>query len=169
MRSISFAAILLLAGGLADRPGLAAATDVDEEFVAKATEANIAEIQEAQRAERRAGSPAVKTYAQRMIKDHSESLKALKDLTSKWTDLGQPAKPSTEQAAQQERLKDEAGTVFDPIYARMQIEDHQKTIAVFEREAESGGDPALRAFAVKQLPILHEHLEMARKLPGGGQ
>jgi putative membrane protein len=169
MRSITLAAAVALAAGLAPHLGHAAVNDVDQDFATRATQANIAEIQEAQRADTRAGSKAVKTFAQRMIKDHSESLKALRDVTSGRTDLGQPAKPNAQQVAEQGHMRDETGDAFDRLYARTEIEDHQKVIALYEKEAESGADMQLRAYAVKQLPALREHLEMARKLPGAPQ
>jgi putative membrane protein len=47
---------------------------------------------------------------------------------------------------------------------RRQIRDHEKTIALFEREAKSGKDAELKAFAEKTLPTLKEHLSMVRDL-----
>jgi hypothetical protein len=39
------------------------------------------------------------------------------------------------------------------------------TVSLFERQAKSGANPELRPFA-KQLPIVQEHLKLARVLPG---
>ncbi|MGI8757603.1 MAG: DUF4142 domain-containing protein, partial [Acidimicrobiales bacterium] len=47
------------------------------------------------------------------------------------------------------------------------LEDHQKTIDLFQKEADSGKDPALKAFAMKTLPTLKEHLQMAQSLSKG--
>jgi putative membrane protein len=41
------------------------------------------------------------------------------------------------------------------------IRDHQQDIADFRKEAESGQDPDLKAFAQRTLPILEQHLQMA--------
>jgi len=47
-----------------------------------------------------------------------------------------------------------------------EIRDHQKDIAEFQQEAQSGTDPALKAFAQKTLPVLQKHLQMAQSLSG---
>ena len=57
------------------------------------------------------------------------------------------------------------GTEFDREYARMMVEDHQKDIAAFEREASSGSDPDVKAFAMETLPTLRAHLQAAQTLP----
>ena len=49
-------------------------------------------------------------------------------------------------------------------YVDDQIRDHEKTIALFEREAKTGKDAELKAFAEKTLPALKEHLSMVRDL-----
>ena len=56
------------------------------------------------------------------------------------------------------------GAAFDRAYVDDQIRDHEKTIALFEREAKSGKDAELKAFAEKTLPTLKEHLSMVRDL-----
>jgi rubrerythrin len=45
-----------------------------------------------------------------------------------------------------------------------QLESHQKDIPVFQAEAESSTNPALKAFARKTLPTLQEHLRRAEAL-----
>jgi putative membrane protein len=45
------------------------------------------------------------------------------------------------------------------------VEDHQKDIAEFEKEARSGNDPDLKNWASKTLPTLRAHLAEAQALP----
>jgi putative membrane protein len=56
------------------------------------------------------------------------------------------------------------GAAFDRAYVDDQIRDHDKTIALFEREVKSGKDPELKAFAEKTLPTLKEHRSMVQEL-----
>jgi putative membrane protein len=42
------------------------------------------------------------------------------------------------------------------------VQDHQEDVADFRKEAETGQDPQLKAFAAKYLPVLEKHLQMAR-------
>jgi putative membrane protein len=41
------------------------------------------------------------------------------------------------------------------------VQDHKKTVADFQKQAQSGSDPALKSFAKKYLPIIQQHLQMA--------
>ena len=43
------------------------------------------------------------------------------------------------------------------------VDDHKKDVADFKKEASSGKDPEVKAFAAKTLPTLQEHLQMAQK------
>jgi putative membrane protein len=44
------------------------------------------------------------------------------------------------------------------------VKDHEEDVQAFERQAESGQDPDLRAFAEETLPTLREHLELAKEV-----
>jgi putative membrane protein len=44
------------------------------------------------------------------------------------------------------------------------LQDHRETVELFQKEASSGQDPALKAFAQKTLPILQQHLQMVEAL-----
>jgi putative membrane protein len=50
----------------------------------------------------------------------------------------------------------------------MMLKDHEQDVALFKKEAESGSDPNLKAFAQKTLPTLEQHLSLAKNLPGAG-
>ena len=41
------------------------------------------------------------------------------------------------------------------------VKDHKDDIDLFEKEADKGNDPELKAWAAKTLPTLKHHLQMA--------
>ncbi len=49
----------------------------------------------------------------------------------------------------------------------MMVKDHEATVAMFQKEINSGKDAEAKAFAEKTLPIIQGHLEMARKMMNG--
>jgi len=44
------------------------------------------------------------------------------------------------------------------------VKDHEEDVRLFNTQAKEGTDAELRSFAVKTLPTLEEHLNMARNL-----
>jgi putative membrane protein len=59
------------------------------------------------------------------------------------------------------RLSAMSGNAFDAAYMQHMVQDHKKTVADFQKQAQSGSDPALKTFAQKYLPIIQQHLQMA--------
>jgi Domain of unknown function (DUF4142) len=47
-------------------------------------------------------------------------------------------------------------------YFRSEVALHQKSLKLYEREASSGSDARIRAYAKQQIPILKAHLQMAQ-------
>jgi putative membrane protein len=64
------------------------------------------------------------------------------------------------------RLEKLSGNAFDRAYMAEMVKDHQKTVALFQREATGGKDPDLRSWASKTVPHLQEHLRMAQDIAG---
>ena len=58
----------------------------------------------------------------------------------------------------------EAGAPFDDGFLASQIKFHEDAIALFHQQTRIGGDPELKAFADKHLPLLREHLRQAQEL-----
>lgn len=67
-------------------------------------------------------------------------------------------------AKMMERMSKLSGADFDREYIKMEVKEHQKTIALFEKQSRSGRDAELKAFAAKTLPTLREHYQLARDL-----
>jgi putative membrane protein len=149
--------------GLTALSASAALSSADREFAMKAASGGLAEVQAAQLAEQRATSPQIKQFAQRMVTDHTAANTELQQI-AKQADVSLPAQPTGKDAAEGQKLRGVTGTAFDQAYAQGQLQDHRETVELFQKEASSGQDPALKAFAQKTLPILQQHLQMAEAL-----
>jgi putative membrane protein len=147
------------------RSGGDTASKQDQEFVTRATHANAAEVTLGQLAQKNGSTDAVRQFGQRMIKDHSAAMKELESIAGK---LGiTPSKqPDPKHEGDAKMLAKATGAEFDRLYSGLMVRDHEMTVNLFERQAKSDGNAVLTKFAAKQLPILQEHLKMARALAG---
>lgn len=135
----------------------------DAEFVTKAAQGGMMEVELGHVASNQGQSDAVKNFGQRMVTDHGKANDALK--TAATTDgLSVPSSMSDKQNKDMEKLKEKHGAGFDKAYTKSMIKDHKEDIALFEKEAKSGTSPAVKAFANDTLPTLREHLKMAEQM-----
>ena len=156
--------------GSASRMKSEGAANPDHTFMMKAAQGGMAEVELGQLAKDKASSDAVKTFGQHMIDDHSKANDELKDLASK-KNVTLPADVDAKDRTTKDRLSKLSGEAFDRAYMRDMVADHRKDIAEFEREANNGKDPDVKAWAAKTLPTLQNHLKMAedteRQIAGG--
>lgn len=146
----------------------------DSAFLREAAAGGMAEVELGQLAAQNAESSDVKQFGQRMADDHGKANEELKTLASqKKVDL--PAAPDAKHKAVHDKLAKLKGVQFDSAYMSAMVSDHQKDVAAFQREAKSGKDPDVKAWAEKTLPTLQEHLKLAQQVhakvgkPGGAQ
>jgi putative membrane protein len=135
----------------------------DRDFVHEAAEANLAELDASRLALRKAILAEVKTFAQHMIDDHTKVGADLNDLANK-KGITLPAETDADHKMEAARLADLSGVEFDRAYIAAMVSDHAKAVSLFEEEPMKGRDADVRAFAVKTLPTLGHHLQMARDL-----
>jgi putative membrane protein len=139
----------------------------DRKFVMEAAMGGMKEVELGRLAAERGASDAVKQFGQRMVDDHTRANSELMQLvTSKG--VTPPTALDAKHQSLVAKMSQLSGEAFDRAYAKEMVKDHNKTIALFQREATRGTDADLKAFAQKTLPALQEHLSMARALPGGG-
>jgi putative membrane protein len=143
-----------------------ALNSADRRFVTEAAMGGMAEVELGRLAAERGASDTVKQFGQRMVDDHSSANSELMQLASgKGVQL--PAALDAKHRAMVAKMSRLSGAAFDRAYAKEMVKDHNKTVALFQREATGGADADLKAFAQKTLPTLQEHLQMARALPNG--
>lgn len=127
----------------------------DAEFAQKAAMGGSKEIAEGKFAATRTKNADVKALANRLVTDHTAANKELMAvMKTKHIPAGAPTK-------EPEPWRTQTGAAFDRAWVDHVIEDHQQDIAEFEKEANSGTDPELKAWASGKLPTLREHLKMA--------
>ena len=154
---------LTLAAGLACGSAFAATAATDTGFVQKAAMGGIAEVEAGKLAQDKGASADVKQFGARMVADHGKANDELKSIAS-GKSIAVPADTDARHKKAKAMLEAKAGTSFDAAYKAQMVADHKETIALFEKEAKSGKDAELKAFAAKMLPDLKDHLKMAQML-----
>ena len=152
---------MMVANG-ADNVASTASASVDSAFITEAIEGDNGEVAIGNLAATQASSQAAKDFGRTLASDHGSHKQKLVALASS---AGIPAtdEPSAEAKSNLEKLKTLKGTGFDQEFKRMMVEDHQKDIAKYEKQATSG-DPQTSALAKETLPTLRKHLETAQSL-----
>lgn len=142
---------------------LASAHAADEPFVDKATRGGMAEVAAGKLAQSKGSNESVKQFGARMVADHTKTGDELKALVAK-KGMAAPNEPGEAHQKALATLEAKSGRDFDQAYKAQMVSDHQDTIALFEKQARSGQDADLKAFAGKTLPALRHHLEMAKAM-----
>lgn len=144
--------------------GMSKASSKDMKFAREASAGNMAEVEMAKLADSRAQSPAVKDFANTMIKDHGAAETKLKAVASE-QNMDIPSSPTAKQQTAMDKLKGLNGAAFDKAYSKHMLKDHKKDVADYKKESTHGKDSQLKSYATETLPTLEHHLEMAKKLP----
>ena len=134
----------------------------DSAFVTGAAQGGMAEVELGNLAVQKAANQQVKQFGQRMVTDHTKINDELKAVTSS-KGISLPTALDPKDQATKKHLEGLNGAAFDHAYMEDMVRDHKHDIAEFQREADHGGDPDVKAFASKTLPILQEHLRLAEQ------
>jgi putative membrane protein len=133
----------------------------DRRFVTKAADNGQAEVQVAELAAQRATNPEVKSFAQKLVEDHTKVNTELMSLASQKNvkvDL------DDDKDRAYNRLNKKSGSEFDQEFVEHMIDQHEDDVKMFEKAASDAKDPQLRAFASKHVSHLREHLQEAQSL-----
>jgi putative membrane protein len=135
----------------------------DQKFMKEAAGDGMAEVQLGQLAEQRAASDSVKQFGKRMATDHAKAGDELKQLASQ---KGVELPTALDRGHQRlyDRLSKLTGADFDRAYMKEMVKDHDKDVKAFQKEADAGKDPDVKAWAAKTLPTLKEHQDQAKQV-----
>ncbi|HEY9723374.1 MAG TPA: DUF4142 domain-containing protein [Oscillatoriaceae cyanobacterium] len=140
-------------------------TAADRQFVIDAALGDMAEVKLGRLADKHSHTPAVRAFAERMIHDHGQNLDKVKTL-AKTLGVTLPKETSSELNGVAEQLEKLKGKAFDRAYLDSMIADHTKDVDDFRKETKEAHAPKVKAFARETLPVLEEHLRMAKSARG---
>lgn len=137
-------------------------SEADRKFIEGASQGNLREITLGRLAVQRAQGDEVKTYAAKLVADHTKAEESLKALAAK-RDVKLDTKLDTSKTPLG-RLEGASVEKFDAEYLDHAIKDHEKDVAEFKQHAETTSDPALKSWVHDTLPVLEKHLSLAKEL-----
>jgi putative membrane protein len=134
----------------------------DKLFVRQAAVGGRAEVELGQIAQKKASTDSVRQFAQHMVDAHGKNsqqlMRAGKGLTSEL-----PKDLDPEHLRIRDELNQKSGKDFDVAYIASQLTDHQRTANLLQWHISSGQNEALKRYSIETLPVVMEHLEMAKE------
>ena len=138
---------------------------VDEdaaEFLVKAADARMMDLQEGKLAAERGTTASVRSYGKLMVKDQTNLLAQIKKLAAT-RNISLPSAISDNKQDGREDLAGKTGKDFDEKFAKMMKLDHQRDVKLFTR-AKDCKDAGVSNFATKNLPMIESHLARIKAL-----
>jgi len=159
------ACLALLAGraGADDKSTDKSGEFSDSIFVDHASTAGRAEVAGGKIAMMRARNEDVKKFGARMVEDHTKANNELLTIVSD-ARIAIPEKLMPEQEKMLMHLGGNDIKDFDKEYMSHMVKDHEKAVDLFTKASKECKNEKLKAFATKTLPVIKEHLTMAKKI-----
>jgi putative membrane protein len=148
--------------GTTQRPA-APLSEEDREFMTKAAQGNMLEVALGREVARKAKTSEVKAFGERMVTDHSKANDELRRIAER-KGVTLPTELDEDHRRELTQLAALDGDKLDKEYAAHMVEEHTDDVEAFREASRNVKDPELRAWAAKTLPILEEHLALAKKM-----
>ena len=136
----------------------------DRQFICHAAIGESAGVVFARMASRRAASPAVRDYAQRMDYDHAKTHEELAALARGEAGIAAPAGLDAPHLAVRDELAGLSGPAFDRAYLRASLDEGAQLVGIYQKEIKTGGSPTFRRFAADNLEVLQERLRVTQSV-----
>lgn len=136
-------------------------------FVKTVAGANRFEIETSKLALKRSKNADVRSFAEMMVKDHTEAGKTFMSVIKAEGIKGKKAM-APKQAAMLKELEAADAEHFDRMYIDIQTQAHMEAVATFRTYAGKPDNMALGDFAKKTLPTLEKHLDHVQSLKVSG-
>lgn len=155
----------------ATQSNLSPTQKTDAQIIETIIQINSNEIAVSKEAEKRTSNPAVKQFAQMMIKDHSSNREAIKNLATKIKLTPESSDNSKALKQKGEDLLKNLKTVpksdFDKTYMQAMVSGHQEVLAALDNNfLPHATNPELKQFLTATRAAVAHHLEAAKETLG---
>jgi putative membrane protein len=137
--------------------------DTDKDFLVKAASGGMLEVELGKMAQTNASDASVKSFGKQMITDHTKANTELMAL-AKAKNVTVPTVPGSEAQEHIQEMQGMKGADFDKHYVDMMVDDHKEDVEEFQKAADNAKDSAVKAYAVKTLPVLKAHLQKIQSI-----
>lgn len=125
----------------------------DKNFMMNAAKGGMMEVEWGKLAAQNAQNADVKKFGNKMVAEHGKANSELMALAK-------------EEGVTLPGAKSPGKWKSDKDYMDDMVKDHQKDLAEFQKEAQSGTDPDVKAFATKGAKMVSAHLKLAQQTQG---
>lgn len=136
---------------------------LDKEFVDKVSSSGRVEVELAKIAQVRATNDEVRKFAAKLQEDHAKANNDLLIIVSD-EQIAIPEKPLPEHEKHLQHFTGDKVKDFDKEYIKMMMENHEKSVELFTKASKEAKNEKVKKFAEKTLPVIKEHLAMAKKI-----
>jgi putative membrane protein len=153
-------ALALALPGFADNAPGRLSND-DQEFLRKAAQDGLAEVQLGQLAQHKAMREEVRQFAARMVDDHAKANEKLKSIAAA-NGVQVPSSLDRKHEKEMNELSQLIGGDFDRAYMSRMLSEHHEDVERFRERAKADPQNDVTRFAAATLPVLESHMAAAR-------
>jgi putative membrane protein len=139
----------------------------DETWLTSGIEGDRFEIIGGTAAQTKGATAAMRAFGARLVKDHSKSLSDAVKAAHRFG-VTVPKTPSPSEEWELRTVGSFSGAAFDRSYSDLEVQDHIQDIQETKDEISDGCSATVRGLARDDLPVLREHLKLARELKASG-
>ena len=133
-------------------------SDKDKSFLKNVTEDNLAEIKMGEMTVRTTKNPAIKAFAEQMIKDHRALIAGAKPVAMQ-AGVTPPTTTSAEAEAKYLELKALTGDTYDKEYVKTMVADHHADLDKVKQENADTTNPAMKKLTAHAANVISGHAE----------
>jgi len=135
-------------------------------FINMSTLSSRFEVQAGELALQRSTNPAVRGFAEMMIKEHRQHLDQLKFTNASNASAPMPETLDSDYMMLMSRLGAVPAADFDREYMNMMIDGHEEVVEIYRGYSQVGEVESLRKLAAATIPTIERHLAEAKRVAG---
>jgi putative membrane protein len=140
-------------------------SDKDKSFLKDSAQDNMAEVKLAELAIKTTHNPRIKTFAEKMVTDHTALLNGARPVAMK-AGVTPPRTDGLEAGADYLKLKVLSGDTFDKSYVKTMVSDHHGDLDKINAEHDATMNPDMKKLTAHAATVVEGHTKMIDSIAG---